>query len=254
MRAKLITYGAEIFDTYELLEMLLYYVIPYKDTNPIAKQLLHRFGSLDAVLRADKEELVSVAGVGERAAELIASVGAVESILGVELDTERKSLFTTYTQVGTYFLDYFSKADASTVAAMLFDNKMQLIDVVGVDVEGFSSAQMSPREIVDALIKARASVIITAHRSANGIMFPTEGDRTSNSIITGAMAAIGAVHLEHYLVARDNYIGMINNFSGRFAAYAEINRFLKSKAEAISMGLAKDPADYMPDYNSTVKN
>ena len=44
MRDKLMTHGARIFDTYELLEMLLYYTIPYKDTNPIAKRLLSEFG------------------------------------------------------------------------------------------------------------------------------------------------------------------------------------------------------------------
>ena len=44
MRSKLLTHGQRIFDTYELLEMLLYHVIPYKDTNPISKRLLAAFG------------------------------------------------------------------------------------------------------------------------------------------------------------------------------------------------------------------
>ena len=44
MKHKLISHGQHIFDTYELLEMLLYYVIPYKDTNPISKNLLYAFG------------------------------------------------------------------------------------------------------------------------------------------------------------------------------------------------------------------
>ena len=44
MRAKLLAHGQNIFDTYELLEMLLYHVIPYKDTNPVAKRLLYAFG------------------------------------------------------------------------------------------------------------------------------------------------------------------------------------------------------------------
>ena len=49
MRRKFLSYGPRIFDTYELLEMLLYHVIPYKDTNPIAKRLLMEFGSLEGV-------------------------------------------------------------------------------------------------------------------------------------------------------------------------------------------------------------
>ena len=49
MRSKLLAHGQRIFDTYELLEMLLYWVIPCRDTNPVAKNLLYAFGSLDGV-------------------------------------------------------------------------------------------------------------------------------------------------------------------------------------------------------------
>jgi DNA repair protein RadC len=52
MRRKFFDYGDEIFDTYELLEMLLYTVIPVTDTNPLAKRLLAVFGGLDGVLSA----------------------------------------------------------------------------------------------------------------------------------------------------------------------------------------------------------
>ena len=81
MREKFLTHGARIFDTYELLEMLLYYTIPYKDTNPIAKRLLMEFGSLEGVLTASPEELARVSGIGERAAELLATVGRAADAL-----------------------------------------------------------------------------------------------------------------------------------------------------------------------------
>ena len=40
MRRKFADFGAKVFDTYELLEMLLYYTVPVKDTNPLSKKLL----------------------------------------------------------------------------------------------------------------------------------------------------------------------------------------------------------------------
>ena len=60
MRAKLIRNSDRVFDTYELLEMLLYHVIPYKDTNPVSKNLLSRFGSLEGIFKASKDELTEV--------------------------------------------------------------------------------------------------------------------------------------------------------------------------------------------------
>ena len=254
MRAKLITHGAGIFDTYELLEMLLYYTIPYKDTNPIAKQLLHRFGSLDGVLRATREELLEVSGIGERTAELIAAVGSIEDIIGVELESSSPMPFTTYTQVGDHFYEYLKDTELPTVAVMLFDNKMRLIDTVKIGSYNYDSKEASPGGFLDAVIKTRASVIITAHSTPNGRAFPSEGDRASNVLVSNAMKAIGAVHLEHYLVSPKGYIGMINNLSSKFASYVEISRFLKSKSEAIARGAVLDPADYMPDYYSTTED
>ena len=45
MREKLLSYGSDVMQSHELLEMLLYYVIPYKNTNPIAKRLILEFGN-----------------------------------------------------------------------------------------------------------------------------------------------------------------------------------------------------------------
>lgn len=88
MREKLLMHGARVFATYELLEMLLYYVIPYKDTNPVAKRLMAEFGTLDGVLCATKTALMSVSGVGERVADFLLGFGP-EEIMRRVLASER---------------------------------------------------------------------------------------------------------------------------------------------------------------------
>lgn len=57
MRLKILSKGAAILEDYEILEVLLYSIIPRKDTKPVAKQLLNQFGSLQNVLMANKDEL-----------------------------------------------------------------------------------------------------------------------------------------------------------------------------------------------------
>ncbi len=49
---------------YEILEMVLFYVIPIKDTKKVAKQLLNTFGSLIGVLNADYKQLSQIKGLG----------------------------------------------------------------------------------------------------------------------------------------------------------------------------------------------
>ena len=70
-RKKLLENGPRAFADHELLEMLLYYAIPRRDTNELAHRLLERFGSLQGVFSAPVEELSTVEGVGENAAVLL---------------------------------------------------------------------------------------------------------------------------------------------------------------------------------------
>lgn len=71
MRDRYAQTGLTGFQPHEILEMVLYCAIPKKDVNPLAHALINRFGSLDAVLSASREELLSVSGVGERTCDLI---------------------------------------------------------------------------------------------------------------------------------------------------------------------------------------
>jgi DNA repair protein RadC len=85
MQDKLARHDGDIFETYELLEMLLFFRLPYKNTNPIAKRLLHSFGSLKGVFEAERDALVEVSGVGEKCADFLRAVGG---LLCLECDDE----------------------------------------------------------------------------------------------------------------------------------------------------------------------
>ena len=74
MREKYARGGADAFLPHELLELLLFYAIPYRDTNPTAHRLIERFGSLSGVLAASPNELCSVPGIGNHAARLIVAL------------------------------------------------------------------------------------------------------------------------------------------------------------------------------------
>lgn len=64
--------GLDNFDDHQVLELLLFHVIPRDDTNPIAHLLMKRFGSLSAVLEADPKDLASVGGIGEKSSLFLA--------------------------------------------------------------------------------------------------------------------------------------------------------------------------------------
>ena len=57
VKEKASKFGLGVFADHEVLELLLFYVVPYKDTNPLAHKLIEEFGSLANVLDADIESL-----------------------------------------------------------------------------------------------------------------------------------------------------------------------------------------------------
>ena len=124
MREKFLAHGAAIFDTYELLEMLLYYTIPYKDTNPIAKRLLAEFGSLDGVFSASSERLAAVSGIGARTAELIVAAGRMSEALYLD-SSEEVTVYDDYDIVGRRFVEYFKGCKSYSIAMLMLDNSMR---------------------------------------------------------------------------------------------------------------------------------
>jgi len=52
---------------YELLELLLFTVLPRKDTKPLAKKLINQFGSFAEVVATDKNKLLAIDGLGDSA-------------------------------------------------------------------------------------------------------------------------------------------------------------------------------------------
>ena len=67
--------GLDHFEQHQVLELLLFYCVPRKDTNPIAHALLERFGSLSQVLEAPLPELMRIPGMGQSSAAFFSLVG-----------------------------------------------------------------------------------------------------------------------------------------------------------------------------------
>ena len=76
LRERFMTNGLAGFAPHEVLELLLFYAIPRRDTNALAHALIDRFGSFDRVLEAPAEELMQVPGIGRHCAVLLNTVFA----------------------------------------------------------------------------------------------------------------------------------------------------------------------------------
>ena len=227
MRSKLELYGPRIFDTYELLEMLLYYVIPYRDTNPIAKRLLSAFGSLDGVLSADVAELAKIDGIGEKCAEYLSLVGRAMTEDTALLESRAVRIFDNYHETGRFLVSYF-ESNKSCICMMLLDNGMRLLGVEDIPAENFGSAAVKPRYFIDAALRSGAAVVIIAHKR-HSLLCLSDSTLATDKLIRSELSGIGVTVAEHYVISGKDYVGVRPNYSfGSLAETPALERFYES--------------------------
>ena len=230
MREKLALHGDRVFHTYELLEMLLYHAVAYKNTNSQAKSLMARFGSIDAVFSATKEELMQVDGVGEKIADMILAVGSLD-LRHIPASNEKNiPIFEDYEKAGRYFVDYFKDCRGYSVVMIMLDNKMELIGKEVLYNIDFSSGAVRSSRFIDVAVRAGCAVAIIAHNHPYGPAFPGEGDIVTNNMIAGDLLEAGVTLAEHYLVSGDRFVGfMTAPPTAAFSQNSPVMRFIESK-------------------------
>lgn len=231
MRSKLLNHGQQIFDTYELLEMLLYQVVPYRDTNPIAKRLLFAFGGLDGVFLGDRDELMKIDGIGECGAEFINKVGRLSDVIGAEIISGSAPDLSSYERVGEYLTDYFRDVEDKCVVALFLDSSMRLLKLKKLYDLEYESGGVRAKAFLDEAVASNAAVIISAHNHPYSSCYPTPGDRETNALITDALTTVGFVHAEHYIISGDMYagIGSLNRFTPRLRQMPAVSQFIASR-------------------------
>ena len=231
MRNRLVKIGGRGMETYELLEMLLYNTVPMKDTNPIAKALLSRFGSLDGVLAASKEDLLKVAGVGEKSADLIVAAGAILPICASELAVSTRT-FESYDHLGEFLVEYFRDESEDCVIMLSFDNAMKLLSVDEIYRKNYNSGGVRAEAFLNVAIRRGASVAVIAHNHNYGSVFNNESYRQTNIMISSELANASIDLVEVYVVIGSRYSGTIDCRTAFRSASPAVERFIRSKRGA----------------------
>lgn len=230
MRAKLKAHGARVFDTYELLEMLLYYVVPYKDTNPIAKRLIAAFGSVDGVFRATREELCLVEGVGESIADFIVIASRATDITRY-LGGRESTVFDDYGKSGEYFVRYFDDNPDTNIVLVLLDDSMRIIAEKKMPGENFGSGAVQPKHYISAALKHQATVAMVAYTHRASIPFPYLGDYESCRMLRYELMQVGVNLVEGYCVGGGDYTGAKLEIDFKMPPSDAMLRFLKGRGE-----------------------
>ena len=122
LKRRFLQEGLDNFDEIQVLELLLFYAIPRRDTNPLAHRLLDQFGSLAGVLEAPASTLGQVPGIGENAATLLQLITAVSRYYMICRASVGQPL-NTVERCGAYLTPRFFGLRDEAVCALCLDAK-----------------------------------------------------------------------------------------------------------------------------------
>ena len=216
MKDRFLAEGLENFNDINTLELLLFYCVPRKDTNPLAHRLLDHFGKLHQVLEAPFEELMKVEGVNPNIATYLAMIHATGRYCAKNR-TEEVKILRNITQCGEFLLPYFHALQKETVYLLCLDAKCKVLGCKKVGEGSVNSASISIRKIVETALGANAVSVVLAHNHPSGLAIPSPEDIQTTKRLGHALHAVEVVLVDHLVVADDEFVSIAQ--SGKYSPY-----------------------------------
>jgi DNA repair protein RadC len=201
LRARFLKGGANAMPDYELLELTLFAALPRRDTKPLAKALLARFGSFAEVIAAPRARLLEVKGVGETVANHLKVVeGAAQRL--AKTGVMGRPALSSWTALLDYCTAAMARSEIEEFRVLFLDRKNVLI-ADEVQTRGtVDHAPVYPREIVKRALELSASALILVHNHPSGDPTPSRADIAMTREITAAAKALGIAVHDHLVIGR----------------------------------------------------
>jgi len=205
LKKRYIHEGIDGFEQHQVLEMLLFFVIPRRDTNQLAHELINKYGSISGVFEADPKDLVKIPGVGENTAVLLSFIPGLARAYFKDKWRE-KPILSTSTAAGNYAVALFAGRLYEAFYLICLDAQNKVNHASMVHEGTINEAPVYPRVIVETALRHQANSVILAHNHPGGTLQPSNSDIEVTKRIVNALEAISIKVIDHLIVAGDKYV------------------------------------------------
>lgn len=210
LKERYLVEGLDNFNQINVLELLLFYCVQRKDTNPLAHRLLDRFGSLFDVLNASAEELMQVDGVTKHIATFLSMISDLNRYCAVNNATKVKILTSTE-DTCKFITPFFENRKNETVFIACLDAKSKVLCCKNMGEGSVNSANISVRKIVETAINANATSVILAHNHPSGVALPSNEDIQTTAHLARALNLVDIILADHIIVAEGDSVSMLQS-------------------------------------------
>lgn len=214
MFKKFLSSSPDSMPDHELLEMLLFYSIPRKNTNEIGHRLLNRYDSFHGVFDADYDDLKQVGEIGDNSAT---QIKLIEACIRRYMDSKAapaKEIATTE-DAGKYFIDKLAKENHERLLVLMLDNSDRIISCkcFGEGVVNYSPVSL--RKLFQIVLACNAAGIYIAHNHPGGRTIPSNDDLSLTREIRDMCGRMDIDFNDHIIVAGEEYISVTDYLEER---------------------------------------
>ncbi len=204
LRARFRDGGAAALADYELLELALFRALPRRDTKPLAKALLKRFGTLAEVLAAPPQRLREVEGVGDGVVLELKLMKAISERMARET-VRKRTVLSSWPALLDYCRTAMAYEEREQFRILFLDKKNALIADEVQQTGTVDHTPVYPREVVRRALELSASAVILVHNHPSGDPTPSRADIQMTQSIVDVAKPLGIVVHDHLVVGRDGH-------------------------------------------------
>lgn len=193
--------GPAALADYELLELFLFRAIPRQDTKPLAKALLQRFGTLDAVLAAPVQRVSEVKGAGPAVAQELKIVQAMLERAS-KAEFKQRPVISSWSALVNYCRMSMAHEPREQFRVLFLDAKNQLIADEVMNEGTVDHAPVYPREVARRALELSAVAVILVHNHPSGEPKPSAADVAITREIVAATGAVSVKVHDHLVIGR----------------------------------------------------
>ena len=205
------------FSDHEILELLLTYGSPRKDTKQLAKNLLATFGNLKCVFEAKPEQLMQAEGVGEAQATLISMMlPLTRECLKCEMENPRQianrrelELYCKSMQMGKRIEEFW---------VICVNAQCRVVGRQRISTGSLSEVSAYPRLVMEAVMNYNAHSVFFCHNHPGGTCAPSREDIASTLQLQRMLGEVDVMVLDHMIVAGADVYSMAQHGDIEFGA------------------------------------
>ncbi len=211
MRERFYEAGFKGMADHNVLEMLLYFGIPRKDTNDIAHELMHRFGGFSGVFEANRHDLMKVKGMTETAACLIKMIVPFYSRYVDSLKKHEPSPISPEDIAEYLRPKYYEGSCREKVFVLCYDNSNNLIACRLLNEGDITSSAFDIREFGRIVLETNCTSVIISHNHPHSITLPSKDDIRVTRAVIELLDMLKVTLLDHVIVSDNGFTSMANH-------------------------------------------